>query len=111
LINTIVEENPNIWTAEFKEDLVEKIKKGVDLEKRYAREALPKGIVGLGTDAIGKYLEHTADRRLERIGLKKVYNTENPFPWISEIMDMRKEKNFFETRVTEYRTGGQLDWS
>jgi ribonucleoside-diphosphate reductase beta chain len=110
LINTIVEENPEIWTPEFKEDLVNKIKKGVDLEKQYAREALPVGIVGLRSDSIETYLEHIADRRLERIGLNKVYNTENPFPWMSEIMDMRKEKNFFETKVTEYRTGGQLDW-
>jgi ribonucleoside-diphosphate reductase beta chain len=111
LINTIVEENPDIWTPEFKTDLVNKIKKGVDLEKQYAREALPKGIVGLRSDAIEQYLEHIADKRLERIGLNKVYNTENPFPWMSEIMDMRKEKNFFETRVTEYRTGGALDWN
>jgi ribonucleoside-diphosphate reductase beta chain len=111
LINTIVEENPEIWTTEFKEDLINKIKKGVDLEKEYAREALPTGIVGLRADAIEQYLEHIADRRLERIGLTKVYNTDNPFPWMSEIMDMRKEKNFFETRVTEYRTGGQLEWN
>jgi len=111
LINTIVEENPEIWTAEFKTDLVNKIKKGVELEKQYAQEALPVGIVGLRSDSVEKYLEYIADRRLERIGLGKVYNTDNPFPWMSEIMDMRKEKNFFETKVTEYRTGGQLDWN
>jgi len=35
---------------------------------------------------------------------------ENPFPWMSEIMDLNKEKNFFETRVTEYQTGGTLSW-
>jgi ribonucleoside-diphosphate reductase beta chain len=25
-------------------------------------------------------------------------------------MDLRKEKNFFETRVTEYQVGGALSW-
>jgi len=111
LINTIVEENPEIWTVEFKNDLVLKIKKGVELEKKYANEALPKGILGLRADSIEQYLEYIADRRLERIGLPIAYKAKtNPFPWMSEIMDMRKEKNFFETRVTEYRTGGQLDW-
>jgi ribonucleoside-diphosphate reductase beta chain len=110
LINTIVEENPDVWTEAFKKELVEKIKKGVELEKKYAHEALPTGILGLNADTVEQYLEYIADRRLERIGLKKVYNTQNPFPWMSEIIDMRKEKNFFETRVTEYRTGGQLDW-
>lgn len=110
LINTIVEENPEIWTPEFKHDLVEKIKQAVVLEKKYAREALPKGIMGLTPDSIDEYLEHIADRRLERIGLPVQYNTKNPFPWMSEIMDVRKEKNFFETRVSEYKTGGQLEW-
>lgn len=110
LINTIVAENPEIWTDAFKTDITEKIKHGVELEKRYAYEALPKGIVGLTPQSIAEYLEHIADRRLERIGLKTVYGTKNPFPWMSEIIDARKEKNFFETRVNEYKTGGQLEW-
>lgn len=110
LINTIVEENPAIWTPEFKQLLIDKIKESVVLEKKYAREALPKGIMGLTPDSIEEYLEHVADRRLERIGLPVQYNTKNPFPWMSEIMDVRKEKNFFETRVSEYKTGGQLEW-
>lgn len=111
LINTIVEENPEIWTDAFKQDLTDKIKKGVELEIKYANDALPRGIVGLTPQVIEQYMQYIADRRLERIGLQKVYNVKkNPLPWMSEIMDVRKEKNFFETRVSEYRTGGQLDW-
>lgn len=110
LINTIVEENPEIWTEQFKQDITDKIKKGVELEKKYAYEALPRGIVGLTPQSIAEYIEHIADRRLERINLKPQYGTKNPFPWMSEIIDARKEKNFFETRVTEYKTGGQLEW-
>jgi len=111
LINTIVEENPDIWTDEFRNDLTEKIKKGVELEIKYAYDALPKGIVGMTPQSIETYMKYIADRRLERIGLSVIYGEKkNPFPWMSEIMDTRKEKNFFETRVTEYRTGGQLDW-
>jgi len=111
LINTIVDENSEIWTDEFRQDLIDKITKGVELEVRYAYDALPRGIVGLTPQSIEEYVKYIADRRLERINLPKQYNIEkNPFPWMSEIMDIRKEKNFFETRVTEYRTGGQLDW-
>lgn len=55
-------------------------------------------------------LEHIADRRLQRIGLPILYKTNNPFDWMSEIMDLRKEKNFFETRPTEYQSGGSLEW-
>ena len=56
------------------------------------------------------YVEYIADRRLERIGFPKQYNRENPFLWISQSTDLTKEKNFFETRVTEYQTAGSLDW-
>lgn len=111
LINQIVKENPAIYTPEFKKLVTDNIVKAVDLEKAYAHDALPSGgILGLRVDSIEEYLEHIADRRLERIGLDKVYGTANPFPWMSEIMDMRKEKNFFETRVTEYQTSGNLEW-
>ena len=110
LINTIVGENPEIWTPEFQKIIIDNIKQGVELETMYANDALPKGILGLRADIIRQYLEHIADRRLERIGLKKVYDATNPFPWMSEIIDLRKEKNFFETRVTEYQTSGNLEW-
>ena len=110
LINQIVEENSEIWTEDFKKQITDIILKGVDLEIQYAKDALPNGILGLNTEMIKDYMYYIADRRLERIGLKKVFNTENPFPWMSEIMDLRKEKNFFETRVTEYKNRGELSW-
>jgi ribonucleoside-diphosphate reductase beta chain len=110
LINTIVQENPEIWTDEFKQDLVAKIKRGVELEEQYADDCLPRGLLGLNADTVKQYVRHVADRRLERIGLPKLYNVENPMPWMSEIMDLPKEKNFFETRVTEYQSGANLEW-
>ncbi len=110
LINTVVAENPEVWTESFKEDLTAKIKKAVELECAYAADALPRGILGMNSEIVKQYMEYIGDRRLERIGLKVQYNTANPFPWMSEIMDLRKEKNFFETRVTEYKQGGALQW-
>jgi ribonucleoside-diphosphate reductase beta chain len=110
LINQIVEENPEIWTDSFKKEITASILKGVDLEIAYAKDALPKGILGLNADIIKDYMQYIADRRLERIGLARVFNSENPFPWMSEIIDLRKEKNFFETRVTEYKNRGELSW-
>jgi ribonucleoside-diphosphate reductase beta chain len=110
LINTIVEENPEIWTAELQQTITENIQKAVELEYAYAKDCLPRGIMGLNADAIYEYLKYIADRRLERIGLQKVYDAKNPFPWMSEMTDLRKEKNFFETRVTEYKSSGTLNW-
>lgn len=110
LINNIVAENQVTWTAAFKNKIIENIKKAVDLEKAYVDDCLPEGILGLNSTKIKQYVEYIADRRLERINLPKQYGSSNPFPWMSEIVDLKKEKNFFETRVTEYKTGGALSW-
>lgn len=110
LINGIKAENPSIWTAEFRETLVERIRNAVELEIAYARDCLPSGVLGLNADLFRDYVQYIADRRLERIGLPRQYQSRNPFPWMSETIDLGKEKNFFESRVTEYRSGATLVW-
>ena len=82
----------------------------VELEIAYAEDCLPNGILGLNADLFRSYVQYIADRRLERISLEKKYHAKNPFGWMSEAIDLPKEKNFFETRVTEYQSGGSLDW-
>ncbi len=110
LINGIKSENPDAWTPEFKQKMQELVEKAVELEIQYAEDCLPTGILGLNAALFRDYVGYIADRRLERIGLEKKYHTKNPFPWMSETIDLGKEKNFFETRVTEYQTGGTLSW-
>lgn len=110
LINTIKAENPEIWTAEFQTEIVELVKQSVILEKNYAFDACPEGMLGINPQQFIEYVEYIADRRLERIDLPKVYGRKNPFPWMSQSTDLVKEKNFFETRVTEYQTAGSLEW-
>ncbi len=110
LINTIRSENPEVWTQSFCDHVVDLVKQAVELEKRYARDACPQGLLGINADRFGDYVEYVADRRLERLSLPKVYNRENPFPWMSQATDLAKEKNFFETRVTEYQSAAALTW-
>lgn len=110
LINGIKEENPEIWTPEFQAHVVKLIREAVELEYKYAEDCLPRGILGLSAPMFREYVQHIADRRMERIGLKAIYGSKNPFPWMSETIDLGKEKNFFETRVTEYQTAASLQW-
>lgn len=110
IINGIKEEQPELWTPEFQQHAIDLVKQAVDLEAKFAAEVFPKGIFGLNAEGFRKYIEHVADRRLTRVGLPEQYHTPNPFPWMSEAVDLNKEKNFFETRVTEYKVGGTLDW-
>ena len=110
MINTIKQEQPELWTPEFQERIVNLVRRAVKLEYTFAQDVFPKGIFGLNADGFKQYIEHIADRRLSRVGLPTQYNVQNPFPWMSEAVDLSKEKNFFETRVTEYKTGGTLEW-
>ena len=110
LINGIKEENPDLWTTPFQAYITDKIKESIDLEIRYAQDCLPQGILGLTAPMFTDYTHYIGDRRLERIGLKPLYGAKNPFPWMSETIDLAKEKNFFETRVTEYQSAAALTW-
>jgi ribonucleoside-diphosphate reductase beta chain len=110
LINGIKAENPGLWTPDFQQRMILLIREAVELEAAYAQECLPRGILGLNATLCRQYVEHIADRRLERIGLPAPYGAPNPFPWMSETIDLGKEKNFFETRVTEYQSAASLRW-
>jgi len=111
VINQIKIENPHLWTAEFQEEILQMVLEGAELEIAYARDTMPRGVLGMNAVMMEEYLHFIANRRLAQLGLKEAYpGAQNPFPWMSEMMDLRKEKNFFETRVIEYQTGGALNW-
>jgi len=111
LINQIKLENPHLWTQSFREEVRALIQKGVELEYRYAEDTMPRGILGLNAGMFKEYLRFIANRRCQQIGVDILYpGASNPFPWMAEMIDLKKEKNFFETRVTEYQTGGALSW-
>jgi ribonucleoside-diphosphate reductase beta chain len=111
VINQIKLENPHLWTKEFQQEAIQMIMEGTQLEIEYARDTMPRGVLGMNAAMMEEYLHFIANRRLSQLGLPEQYpGAQNPFPWMSEIMDLRKEKNFFETRVIEYQTGGALNW-
>ncbi|WP_027468705.1 ribonucleotide-diphosphate reductase subunit beta [Deefgea rivuli] len=111
LINTIKMENPELWTESFKAELVGLFQHAVELEYAYAEDTMPRGVLGLNAAQFKEYLRFIANRRMQQIGLNELFpGVTNPFPWMSEMIDLKKEKNFFETRVTEYQTGGALSW-
>jgi ribonucleoside-diphosphate reductase beta chain len=111
LINQLKLENPHLWTPEFKAEINELFMKAVELEYRYAEDTMPRGVLGLNASMFKGYLRYIANRRAVQIGLEELFpDEENPFPWMSEMIDLKKERNFFETRVIEYQSGGALSW-
>ena len=110
-INQIKLENPHLWTPSFREEIKALFRAAVELEYRYAEDTLPRGVLGLNASMFKGYLRFIANRRCQQIGIERLFDgEENPFPWMSEMIDLKKEKNFFETRGTEYQTGGALNW-
>ena len=111
LVNQIKMENPRLWTPGFREEVQGLFRKAVDLEYRYAEDTMPRGVLGLNAPMFKEYLRFIANRRAQQIGIETLFpGAGNPFPWMSEMTDLKKERNFFETRVIEYQTGGALSW-
>ena len=111
VINQIKLENPHLWTEDFQKEVIQMLLEGTQIEIEYARDTMPRGVLGMNAAMMEEYLQFICNRRLAQLGLPEQFpGVQNPFPWMSEIMDLRKEKNFFETRVIEYQTGGALSW-
>ena len=111
VINQIAAENPHLWTPAFTAEIRTMLAEACELEVAYGRDTMPNGLFGLNADLCEQYLRFITNRRCDQLGLEPVFApTTNPFGWMSETMDLTKEKNFFETRVTEYQTGGGLSW-
>jgi len=111
VINQIRAENPHLWTAGFVEEVRAMLREAAELEVAYGRDTMPGGFLGLNAALCESYMHFIANRRCAQLGIAPVFpETDNPFPWMSETMDLKKEKNFFETRVIEYQNGGALSW-
>ena len=111
VINQIKVENPHLWSADFQAEVRQMLTEACELEIAYGRETMPRGILGLNAELCAQYMHFITNRRCGQLGLAPVFaEVDNPFPWMSESMDLKKEKNFFETRVIEYQSGGGLSW-
>ena len=111
VINQIKIENPQLWTDAFQREVQQMLLEACALEVAYGRDTMPQGFLGLNATQCENYMHFIANRRCEQLGLPSIFaRTSNPFPWMSEIIDLQKEKNFFETRVVDYQSGGSLAW-
>jgi ribonucleoside-diphosphate reductase beta chain len=109
ILSQLIAVNPDLWTSEFQSELTSFMREGVELEKEFVRDCLPEDMVGLRQPDLLDYVDFNADRRLSSLGLPRLSTLKmNPFAWLDEVIFLRKEKNFFETRVTEYQTSGSV---
>ena len=114
VINAIFHENVDAGFElhdSFKQEIYDMVHEVVDAETDYARVVIPD-ILGYDAASHVEQLKFILNRRMRQIGLDEQFpGAKCPFPWLDEQINVRKEKNFFETRVTEYQVGTQLDWT
>ena len=102
-INQIRNENPGLWNRDFELEVIGMIREAVELEVAYAEDSMPRGILGMNVELVRAYMQFTANRRFTSLGVAPQFGeVENPFPWLAEMMEIRKSENFFEQKVTEY---------
>lgn len=102
LIHNVLEENQDLLTPEFADDIRNIIIEGVNKEVDYNKDLFPNGILGLNADYVNQYVKYVADRRLEELGFQKYYNVTNPAKWMSAATDVYELVNFFEAQNTSY---------
>ena len=106
LVHTTLEENADLLTPEFANEIHDIIIEGVNLETAYNKDLFPRGILGLNADYVNQYVQYVTDRRLEELGLPKHYNARNPAKWMSTATDVFELVNFFEAQNTSYEVDG-----
>jgi ribonucleoside-diphosphate reductase beta chain len=107
LILTVLEENADLQTPEFAEEIRQMILGAVEMEEQYNRDLLPSGILGLNSDYVNQYVKYLADRRLEELGFEAHYNVSNPAKWMATANDTLQLVNFFEATNTSYEVNAQ----
>src|SRR3989338_6071053 len=102
LVHTILEENQELLTENFANEIRALVIEGVDLETTYNKDLFPNGILGLNAEYVNQYVQYVTDRRLEELGLPKHYGATNPAKWMGTATDVYELVNFFETQNTSY---------
>ncbi|MCB0691870.1 MAG: ribonucleotide-diphosphate reductase subunit beta [Saprospiraceae bacterium] len=99
--------NNHIVNKLSKDTVKEIIMDAVEIEKYFVSDALPVNLIGMNADLMCQYIEFVADRLLASLGVSKVYNVENPFPWM-DLISLQGKTNFFEKRVGDYQKSGVM---
>jgi ribonucleoside-diphosphate reductase beta chain len=104
VLRTVRDEEPQLFDAEWADQVAAMIADAVDCECAFAEDVLGGGVVGMTLKEMRQYLEYVADQRLVQLHLPPRYGARNPFPFM-ELQDVQELSNFFERRVSAYQVG------
>jgi ribonucleoside-diphosphate reductase beta chain len=113
LFNSFINENPDIWTQQLKDEIIEASQKVCLIEDSFIDLAFEMGgVQGLEPGEVKQYIRYISDRRLQQLNLEPVYGvSKNPLPWMDIMLNGAEHTNFFENRATEYaKASTQGSW-
>jgi len=111
LLKTLPKDDPDFEkiAQETKAECIQMFVDAVDQEKAWAHYLFKDGsMIGLNEQLLGDYIEYIASRRMEKVGLSKLYKvTQNPLPWTQKwISGADVQVAPQETEITSYVSGG-----
>uniref|UniRef100_A0A2C9M3D9 Uncharacterized protein n=1 Tax=Biomphalaria glabrata TaxID=6526 RepID=A0A2C9M3D9_BIOGL len=97
LLNTFINENPEIWDVELQQSIIDACNKIVTHEDAFIDLAFELGPVqGLTKEEVKSYIRFIANRRLMQMGLKPIYDVQkSPLEWLDEMQNGMEYANFF----------------
>lgn len=113
LFRDLMAENRHLWGDELRARLYAACEHMVKLEDHFIDTCFSMGdVTGLKASEVKQYVRFTADKRLNDLGLDKIYNVTNPLDWLDVMVNAKEHANFFENRATEYSKGSIVeDWT
>jgi ribonucleoside-diphosphate reductase beta chain len=106
VVKTVREQHPHLFDKAMEELVIAMLKEAVDCEVQFAEDLLSGGVAGLSLKDMREYLQYVADARLQRLGIRPVFGSKNPFPFM-DLQDVQELTNFFERRVSAYQVAVQ----
>lgn len=111
-LETMKIENPEVFTAAFWAEAQQIVINGVEMEMKWGKYIISGGVLGLSDEIVERYIKSLGNKRAIEMGMDIPYpNVTNPIPWVEDMSRINgTEKNFFETKPTDYSVGGALEW-
>jgi ribonucleoside-diphosphate reductase beta chain len=106
VVKTVREQHPHLFDQVLEGQVIAMLKEAVDCEVQFAEDLLSGGVAGLSLKDMREYLQYVADSRLQRLGIRPVFGSKNPFPFM-DLQDVQELTNFFERRVSAYQVAVQ----
>lgn len=115
LFNTIVQENPAIWTEEFKQSIYNAVQLAIDNEFFFINQVFDNYVLRTITkEQVKNFIHYRANLKLKEIGLDTKYDVDSKLldelDWFDVFSKGQQATDFFHNQETGY-SKPKSDWN